>query len=317
MTSATHFPRKPNVFIVGAPKAGTTALSEYLRDHPAVFVSTPKEPYYFCQEFAGLPSPRSVTQYLGLFAEAPAHAVALCEASAMYLFSQHAARRISIFNPDARIIIMLRNPIDLAYAFHSQLLYGLSENEPDFERAWAMQNERASGQRIPPLAREPSFLQYREVARLSVQVQRFLNVFPREQVHIIFFEDFTSDPGSTYRGVLNFIGVEDDGRTDFARINANRIYRNALFAKLLNRPPPWASRLAHRIKRTVGIHHIGLLEPFRRANSVVGKRPPLSPELRRLLSEDFRDEITTLSQLVGRDLSDWTAPCSPGSTERP
>ncbi|MBU1191587.1 MAG: sulfotransferase [Gammaproteobacteria bacterium] len=298
-------PHTPNFFIIGAPKCGTTALSEYLRDHPAIFMCTPKEPYYFCQDFSGLPGPQSLEEYLALFSDAPAHAAALGEASAMYLFSQKAARQIRTFRPDARIIVMLRNPVDLVYSFHSQLLYGLSENEPDFERAWALQNERAAGHNIPTLAREPRFLQYREVARLGKQMQRLLEVFPRDQVHTIFFDDFCTDTRNTYKNVLDFIGVEDDGRTDFARINTNRTFRNELLARLLNRPPLWVSTLVRRLKRVFGLNNIGLLNPFRRANAVVGKRTPISTEFRNQLAEEFQEDIVLLGQLVDRDLSGW------------
>lgn len=299
--------RAPNFFIIGAPKCGTTALSEYLRDHPAIFMCSPKEPYYFCQEFSGLPGPHTLEDYLKLFADAPAHAIALGEASAMYLFSQDAARRIKSFRPDARIIVMLRNPVDLAYAFHSQLLYTLSEDITDFEQAWHLQDKRAAGHCIPPLAREPRFLQYREVARIGKQVERLFEAFPRDQIHIIFYEDFCADTDNIYRGVLEFLGVHDDGRKDFAKININRRHRNNFFARILNRPPSWASNLLNRVKFLAGLDSIELLGPLRRANAVVKKRPPMSAEFRNLLNGEFRDDITLLSQLVDRDLHEWSA----------
>lgn len=306
MTETVTTPlRKPNFFIVGAPKAGTTALAEYLGEHPSVFVSTPKEPFYFCQEFTGLPGPKSLEDYLALFGTADAASSALGEASAMYLYAPHAARNIHAFDPDAKIIVMLRNPVDIAHAFHSQLLHASSEDEPDFERAWELQETRATGDRLPPHVREPSFLQYRHVALLGEQVKRYLEVFATQQIHFIVFDEFVSDTARVYGETLEFLGVRHDGRRDFRRVNANKVNRNARLALFLNRPPSWASSLAGRVKRRLGIS-LGFLTPLRRLNVSNQSRTPLPAQFRRELADCFRDDIRQLSTLIGRDLSHWT-----------
>ena len=162
-------PRRPNFFILGAPKCGTTALSAYLREHPRVFVSQPKEPHYFCDDFDYYyaPGQRSEAHYLGLFADADERHLAVGEASVWYLYSATAARNIIAFAPDARIIVMVRNPVELVPSLHSQLRYMLDEAEPDPAAAWDLLDARARGEGLPDTVRVPEFLQYRDAARLG------------------------------------------------------------------------------------------------------------------------------------------------------
>jgi hypothetical protein len=177
-------PARPNVFIVGAPKCGTTALSQYLRGHPQVFFCSPKEPHYFATEFPGYRAVTCEVDYLNLFSAAGPHHNALAEGSVYYLYSGQALERIRRFNPDARIIAMLRDPVDLVYSLHAQLLYSGNEIEEDFERAWDLQDERAHGRHLPRNCQDPKVLLYREVGKLGEQCERLLGIFPRTQVKL-------------------------------------------------------------------------------------------------------------------------------------
>jgi len=300
-------PSGPNFFIVGAPKAGTTALSEYLGDHPAILVSNPKEPFFFCPEFTGLPGPKHLEEYLDLFSAAGEDTQAIGEASAMYLYSKEAAARIAAFRPHAKILIMLRNPVEIAYSFHSQLLHASSETEPDFARAWALQEDRAAGRHLPPHVREASFLQYHKVACLGEQVDRYLQIFPREQIRFILFDRFVRETQAVYRETLEFLGVADDGRTEFPPANRNKVNRNQRLALLLNRPPPWASALVRKAKRALGLQNRGLLTPLRRLNVTVEARRPLPVGLRKRMVQGFSDDIERLSELTKLELDHWMA----------
>lgn len=133
---------RPNFFIVGAPKCGTTSLYEYLRSHPQVFMPEKKEPEHFSDDLDW----RNVMlrhrvadrdDYLSLFDPAPAHAAAVGEASTWYLFSEAAAGAIHDFNPEARIIIMLRDPVKMMYSLHGQFLKDCNEVIEDFAQAIA------------------------------------------------------------------------------------------------------------------------------------------------------------------------------------
>ncbi len=299
---------KPSFFIVGAPKSGTTALCEYLRVHPSVFVSRPKEPFFFCDDLPGLPGVDSLERYEALFRDAPSTTRIAGEGSAVYLFSSEALPRILDYDRDARVIAMLRNPIELAPSFHSQLLYNRTEDEPSFERAWQLQDERLAGRSIPTLCREPAILQYRRVARLGEQVERLLSIFPRDQVLLIFFEDFKESPRDGYVRVTEFLEIPDDGRTHFPRVNENKSHRFGPISRFTQHPPRILSAAASAARRILGRGDLVFLGPLRRANAAVHEREPISEAMRETLLAEFAEDIERLARVTGRDLSSWLEP---------
>ena len=141
----------PGFFIVGAPKTGTSAMWRYLMDHPDVFMSAKKEPHYYATDIVD-PIVRDpslgIDWYLSLFRDA-GDAKVVGEASIFYLFSKAAIPALRDAYPDAKILVMVRNPVDLIHSFHSQLLYSGQETEKSFERAWALcrQGPRAGSPR--------------------------------------------------------------------------------------------------------------------------------------------------------------------------
>ncbi len=296
---------RPRFFIAGAPKCGTSALASYLRAHPEIFMTWPKEPLFFCDDFDGARVVRSFEDYLDLYKEIPAEVNAVGEASAMYLYSATALDHIKVFAPEAKIIAMVRNPIDLAQAFHAQLLFSLTEDEPDFEVAWSLQDERRTGRRIPAGCSEPEFLQYRRVASLGEQIGRLRSTFPEDQIHVICFEDFARDTRGVYQGVLRFLGVEDDGRENFERVNATPTHKSRALSHLTQRPPQWLVKSARVVKRSLGLEKLSFLDWLRRTNSTTAKRPTLSAAMRAEMADSFRPDVEQLSLLLGRDLSSW------------
>jgi hypothetical protein len=302
--------RRPNTFILGAPKCGTTALSEYLREHPRAFLSKPKEPHYFCAEFDYYfaPGQRTEDHYLGLFAAATDEHLAVAEASVWYLYSSDAARNIAAFDPAARAIVMLRNPVDLVPSLHSQLLYMLDEDEPDLARAWELQEPRRRGERVPATARVPAFLQYGEAARLGAQLARVYDALPREQVLTIVFDDLREDTGAVYRRTLEFLGLPDDGRAEFPRVNENKVHRAEAVARFTQRPPAALVSVARGVKRVAGVERLGVLERVRRGNRQVTRRGGIDPGLAAELRDHFRDDVGELGALIGRDLGGWVSP---------
>ncbi|MDJ0784955.1 MAG: sulfotransferase [Desulfosarcinaceae bacterium] len=295
----------PNLFIVGAPKCGTTALATYLDQHPNIYMSSPKEPNFFCPEFAQKQHTNDIDEYLNLFRFRGPHHRILGEASVWYLLSPSAADRIHRFNPDARIIIMLRNPIDLVYSLHSQLLWTLDEDETSFFTAWDLQGERAQGRRIPPQCREPHFLQYETVGQLGTQVARYYAVFPKDQILTIFFEDFVSSTRAVFEASLAFLGLPHNGRDQFPRINANKRHRSPLLARLSQRPPRFTVAAVVWLKAVLGIRRFHLLERIKHVNSVQAKRPPLPAGMRQRLGGIFKADIEVLEQWTQRNLDHW------------
>jgi Sulfotransferase domain len=304
-------PPRPNTFLIGAPKCGTTALAQYLADHPEVFFSTPKEPFYFSTDYPGLARLNGVSTeeaYLRLFARALPRQRVIAEGSTNYLASEVAVGKILEFDPRARFIAMLRNPIDVVHAFHAELVFGYMEDVADFAEAWRLQSVRAAGERIPPACHAPQFLQYREVARFAPQIERFQAAVPESQRRIVLFDDFAADPGRVYRQILEFLELRDDGRTQFPRVNEARERRLGSVFAWLNDPPSALARpvlaLRQRLRRT----RSGWIDWVRERFKSYRPRPALASDLREQLRQEFSDEVLELGARIGRDLSAWVAP---------
>lgn len=130
--------KKPNFFIIGAPKCGTTSLAAWLAEHPQIFMSPIKEPQFFNKD-VGFPM-KSLQAYEKLFKDASSGHIAVGEATVLYLYSKVAVRNILDYNPDAKFIVCLRNPVDMAYSLHEQWFFNGIEDIEDFKEAWLMQD---------------------------------------------------------------------------------------------------------------------------------------------------------------------------------
>ena len=296
--------RKPNFFIVGAPKCGTTALSEYLRNHPQAFISTPKEPHYFATDI----EQRSVTSlddYLSLFAAANESHVAIGEASVWYLYSKEAIKKIRKFKPSAKLIVMVRNPADLVYSMHSQGLFNLAESELDFSKAWSLSEKRKVGAPVPKECLDRKLLYYDEIAKLGTQLENVLKYFPLDQVKVLFFEEFTSDTKRVYRDVLDFLGLKDDLRMRFQKINQNKRRRSRFVKHVTQNLPTGLVSLYLKVKTAAGIGDIGLLSKIEKWNKVNTIRQPLANSMRREVIQTYEEDILKLAGITKRDLGHW------------
>lgn len=298
--------KTPNLFLAGAPKCGTTALSEYLRGHPQVFMCTPKEPSYFSEDLPGLRYVTRLEDYLRLFAGAGDRQVVAGDASPSYLFSHTAVAAIHRFNPAARLIVTFRDPMEMLPSYHGQLVYSLFEDQTDLARAWTLQEERSRGRHIPPHCREPAALRYNEIAAFADQLERVYEVFPRGQVLPLLYEEFRADTRGSYARVLEFLGLPDDQRHEFPVINPAKNPRLAWLNHALHHPPNWSKRLLGRLAGTRAhdliIRGHALLK---RVNSQRASKPSLDPVLARAIRETYLPQVRRLEALLGRDLGHW------------
>jgi len=297
---------KPNFFIVGVPKSGTTAMSEYLGENPNVFMSHPKEPHFFADDFPmykeNLPD---LDDYLALFDSATQENTAIGEASVYYLYSKIAITNILKFNPDARIIVMLRNPIELVQSMHAQLLWTLDENEQNFEKAWKLQQQRKQGQNIPEKCREPAFLQYGKLFLMGEQLERLFNIFPAEQIKILLFDDFKSNTAKSYKEVCDFLSVSNYDRKEFLKINERKSNVNSLLASFTQRPPIFFVNLLTFLKKVFKIKRLGVMKYVQSANAQKAEKKVLSNEFSSELYDFFSEDIALLEKLTGRKLDLW------------
>lgn len=294
---------RPTFFIVGAPKSGTTALDSYLADHPSIHMARPKEPHYFATDLPRYRDVSTESDYIRLFDTRGGKELG-GDASVFYLYSKEAIPLIKRFDSGAKLILMLRNPIEIVHSFHSQLLFGGDEEIKSFAEAWDAIPARKSGERIPKHCRAKELLYYDEIALLGHQLARVLAEFPRDQVHVIFFEDFAADTGHEYRRVLEFLRVKDDGRADFPRVNANRRHRLD-FMPLIIRTAGWLRAPLAMTKRALAIEEIGLMNRLKAWDRVYEEREPLGAELRRSIASAYESDIGLLARITNRDLSHW------------
>lgn len=292
---------KPDFFIVGAPRCGTTAMYEYLRRHPQVYMPEHKEPMFFGSDLTQLHGRLTEADYIGLFRHARL-GQRVGEASTWYLYSRTAAREIHEFAPNGQIIIMLRNPVDVMYSLHRELFFYRGEVIEDFEDALDAEEDRKRGRRLGP-SRRPEALYYRDTVRFADQVERYLAEFDPQQVKFLIFDDLVRDPAGTYADLLRFLDVDDTFRPEFERVNESKRPISAALQAMVVRPPRPLARLIPFLRRSRLAHQVraALLS----ANSRRAVRPPMSAGLRQRLAGELAPEVVRLSELIGRDLSNW------------
>lgn len=294
----------PDFFIVGAPKCATTALAEWLRAHPAVFMPAAKEPHYYNTDMGNCQL-RSPAEYAGLFAEADTERQTVGEASVWYLYSREAIPAILAANPLARLIVGLRNPVTMAPSLHDQLVWNGQEDEADFGAAWGLQERRAAGYAVPSRCPDARMLLYREVCALGSQLARVYEHASAEQVLPVLMDDLRDDPAREYARVLDFLGLEHDGRTDFPVVNPAATHRSRLLHRVVR--SLWA---AGRLRRRLGLPRLGtgITQAVARRNTRARPPVPPRPEMLAELRESFAPEVRRLEALLERDLEHWLSP---------
>jgi len=281
LIKSTHEVNRPNFFIIGAPKCGTTSLARYLGGHPHVFITTPKEPCYFSRSLTvdrlqRRPKAwdRDLDGYLHLFDRAKEQHRLRGDATTRNLRCEAALLEIRALIPEARLIVMLRDPTEMVPSWHAQKLHERQEVEHDLEKAWRLEESRRRGLNLPRRLKATDALLYSQVARLGTQVERLLEIFPREQVHDIFMDDLRQDPRGIYLRTLEFLGLTDDGRQDFEVHNKRRMSQR------------------------------GILSAFGLRKSRVPVAT-VSPQFEDELRRHFVGEVEKLERILGRDLRSW------------
>jgi Sulfotransferase domain len=301
----TAFP--PSFFVVGAPRCGTTAVSKALAGNPRISFSKPKEPHYFLEPRPGMSPEDLRQQYLARYHHGlTADHQAIGDGSVSYLYAPDAIRRVLEFDPRAKFIVLVRNPVEMMRSYHSRMLFQLDEDEEDFARAWDLQANRAAGRDIPKRCRDARLLQYGHLGKLGMHLERLFEVAGRERCHVIVFDDFVENPRAVYLRALEFLGVDDDGQVRFKRKRGTSDFKYRWLQQFVMNPPPWAFRLlaisdAKMLKRLKGLR-----KRIKTLNSSDSKqRQILTGEMRARLRDYFAEDVAKLSGLLSRDFSHW------------
>jgi hypothetical protein len=295
----------PDFYIIGAPKSGTTAIAEYLRSNPNICFSDPKTPGFFSTDFENYRYFKTVDDYLACFDFVESDQRVIGEGSTWYLYSQDAVSKILQANSAAKFVVILRNPIDMVPAFHNELITSCDETVVDFKIAWQLQKKRANNESIPKTCREPRFLQYGDIARYGAQIKRLYQLASPGQVNVIIYDDFLSDPLQVYKSLLVFLDVRLDERSEFPIHKLNRQIRWPWLTRFASRPSSIRTKGINVFKKATGIKNLGFSELVQRINYRTQPRKSVTPEMREVLIEHYRDDIKDLSGILDRDLSHW------------
>ncbi len=296
MTEKTNI---PNLFLIGAPKCGTTSMIHYLSQHPEVFVSAEKEPHYFNTDSEHRYH-FDLNSYLSLFEDATITQTYRCEGSVWYLYSEIAIQNILEFNPNAKFIVMLREPSSMFFSLHQELLYGGSENEASPKTAWELQAIRNEGKKIPLGSSDPRLLQYGEACSLGTQLARAMNLIPEKQLHYIFIDDLKSDSDKVFRTLQEFLGVTPISLETYKVVNKKKVRKSYVLSQFLI--------AATQLKKRLGIKGgLGLANALNRRNVTHDAALPNEEcaALMPVLKKYFEEDVTLLEELTQRNLSHW------------
>lgn len=317
------------VFIVGAPRSGTTTMARWLQAHPQILFPFVKEPHFFWQyDLRGLDKDelrrRIEHDYLGHFFSRPEPEQTVgADCSVSYLYAPEQLEPALELWPNSRFIVGVRDPLTLLPSLHKRLIFTGDENIRRFEDAWAAVPDRAAGRRIPWSAIDPRWLRYDEAARYGTFVERLFAAVGKERCLVMVFDDLVADPAQQHRRLLDFIGLRQLPAPKLKAEREGKGVRYLFLQQLLKRPPrvlhPYLASRRHqgRFDRTAG-RQVSKTEPgsdsmslrkrLLRWNRLPDEKRPLAIAVQRDIEAHYRDEIEKLGKLIGRDFSHWLRP---------
>tara|TARA_B100000683_G_scaffold4014_1_gene4175 strand:- start:533 stop:1387 length:855 start_codon:yes stop_codon:yes gene_type:complete len=281
---------KVNLFIVGTPKAGTTSLHHYLNEFPEILMSIIKEPDFFSHReiqeqglYYGSSRINTLTKYNRLFSDWIDESI-IGEASVSYLFYPDVPERIKLYNDNSKIIIMLRNPTERAFS-HYLMDYRLGLTSNSFEEEFDKKTTL-------------NFQQYFLLGNYFHQVKRYLDIFGKENVHIIWYSNFKEKTENELNKVISFLGLNTNFRVDFNKIhNSFSMPKNNFIRKIYS--IVW-------LRKTLSfLLPINFLIYIKKVFFNEDNKPKLSEKTRELLCKYYLSDIESLEELLSVNLSQW------------
>lgn len=278
-------------------------MDNYLSQHPEIFMCPSKETHYFADDLYPQGSKCSWNRYSDFFFDAKNEAI-VGERSVFYMLSQTAAQAIGDFCPEAKIFVMLYNPIDVIAAHHSQILYECYETENSLRRALELEEVRRKAHAGHSISIRERVTHYHDIVDFSAQIQRYLVRFSRDQVHFVIYDDLKKDLPGTYKKVLQFLGVDPIFEPNFKVENANKVLRNRRMQSFLTEAPDWVAQVSRFILPSPK-WRFQLKTKLKKLNSKRVSRKAMPEDLRTSLARDLTPEVNRLSTLLDRDLTHW------------
>ena len=291
---------KPNFFIVGAPKCGTTSMFVTLKNHPDIFMPDQKELQFFATDLFHK-SYITEKQYLKLFSPAKDEKI-IGEASVWYLYSRDAPINIKKFNKNSKFLIILRNPVHMLASLHAQFIFDNTEQFSNFQVALDMEDERKRGKLINRSVSSGKFLYYSDIAKYLEQVKRYLELFGEENVKILIFEELLENPKEHINSVSDFLEINRFELPEIRRLNERKGVRSKILRTLTNPPNSikdvMRSYIPFKVRRKI-------LEFVISINSTELQEKLISKNLISQIKNYYLHEIRELERITKTDLSCW------------
>jgi hypothetical protein len=300
----------PDFLVAGVPKAGTTALHAALSRHPGLYMSPIKEPKFFLTD--GPPPSKGgpgdvltyrehvwpIDRYEALFDAAPP-GVPRGESTPLYLYDRAALRRIRDLIPAAKLLVILRDPVERAHSNWTHLWSAGLEPEADFVRACAEEERRIA-------AGWASFWHYTGLGKYGAQLDYAFSLFPREQVLVLRYRRLVDEPAQTLDQICAFLGVETGVLAEIPRQNVTSHPESTRAHRAVSLAQRAATAVGSRVPGLTAATLNGPLERFLQRHS--RERQPLSWEQRQELLPYFEPDIELLGRVLGEDFRDWVRP---------
>jgi len=298
---------KPNFFIIGAPKCGTTSIYRWLRSHEKVYMPKRKETNFFCDDLVGNKI-IGIDDYERLFRKAREKNTKLGEASPLYLYSNSAIPKIESRYKECKYIVLVRNPVKMAYSYHNERIANGEEKIKSFEKAWELSGERDKREIGINVNFSPKLLDYKSICSVGKQVKELLSYVERDRVFIAELSELAADPKSVYINILHFLGLEYNGRKIFDASNKSKKPKSEMLQNVISALAGYSPDVKKILKRYLQIpsHRLPrLLGKINRWNVKERQRPELSQRVKRKMKNYYEDDIRLLGQFVDKDLSKW------------
>lgn len=297
----------PDIFLIGAPKAGTTSLADWLAQHSDVYFSVPKEPFHWASDYPRMRAHYgfdTLANYASLYSSVEASAARhRADGSTNYLYSRRAVPDILAAVESPRFIVSLRKPVDLLVSYHRTQLLALNEDEQDFGTAWRRSVDGGQPQTAPL---DPKLVDYPMVGGLGTAVEGLLSLAPRESVHFVMFDDLAADPARTWAELTGFLGLSEQPCPAFSVRNAStKTYRSAVLRRLTHSPPSILAAPMRSLRQWSRTTSNPLPAKIKATMWRAEPRPEVDSAVRADVAQFLSDDTRHLGELIGRDLSGW------------
>jgi hypothetical protein len=293
--------RRIDFFVIGPPKCGTTTIHDILRQHPDIFLPASKDKSFLVDTIPNYVTEKELPAY---YTKYRGEALIGCSEASLIGFPS-ALRRVQQYNPGARLIAILRNPVERAYSAYWFARRNLIEDCADFESALASEPERERGD-----YRALANLRYCAQGQYAEQLETVFELFPRERVFIGLFEELRSNPTEFVRELVAWLGANPaklDVEMMRVHSNAAGMPRSRLVQHLFVRPPAWLRNAYHAVlpARAKATLWTRVIEPILASNGAPFRYPPMAAETRAELAAYFTPYNARLAAMLGRDLHAW------------